>query len=230
MGLPAKEKLKKFRSGAHELHSQSADSCQRLDHTATAVTDRSSSSLARNDANAWGLLLPNSLLNINFQDAKSLFMPLNRCLQGVKHPLGRIKICHDAILHDNGIGGQSNRLRIQAEIDDQLFRRAGHAAEIRIRRVDIGIVKANGDLLRGLLLWSVIVGFGAGGGLVLNLIDMGILLYSRGIKMLKPKRFSTFFMCITGGILAKRVKSRNSIFLGRFSNNFSSFLPSTRPP
>src|SRR5436189_191126 len=71
-----------------------------------------------------------ALLDVGLQDAEHRFMTLNRQRQGVQEPLRGV-VVHDAALRDlDRILRHSDRLRIETEVDDQLFRRAGHAAEV----------------------------------------------------------------------------------------------------
>jgi len=76
------------------------------------------------------LLDAESLLNIGFQHTKDGFMALHRHLQGSEQSLGGVKIHDDPLLDVNRILRDSNRLRIQSEVDDQFLGRSRDAAKI----------------------------------------------------------------------------------------------------
>ena len=69
-----------------------------------------------------------------------LFVSLDAHMQGLQHPLGREVVGHDPLLDFHWLGGHAERLCIQAKVKDQLFRRAGDAAKIRIETHRILVV------------------------------------------------------------------------------------------
>ena len=62
-------------------------------------------------------------------------------------PLGREEVRHDPLADDDGLRGHAVRLRVQAEIDNQLFGGARYPAEVRVQGADLGVVNL-GLLLR----------------------------------------------------------------------------------
>jgi hypothetical protein len=82
----------------------------------------------------------NALLDVRFQDAERLFVALQRETQGVPQPLRGVKIRDDALGNIDGLSRDADRLRIQREIDDQLFGSARHAAEIRVASDGLRII------------------------------------------------------------------------------------------
>ena len=83
---------------------------------------------------------PDALLDVDFQNSERRLVALHGQLQGVQHPLGGEEVGDDPLRHGNRLAGHAERLRIQTEIDDQLFRRPRHPAEVRIQRQRLGIV------------------------------------------------------------------------------------------
>src|SRR5262245_64843242 len=84
-----------------------------------------------------------ALLNVRLQNAEHRFMTLNRQRQRVQEPLRRV-VVHDAPLRDGDrILRHSHRLRIETKVDDQLFRRAGDAAEVCVRGGDVRVIDLN---------------------------------------------------------------------------------------
>lgn len=111
-----------------------------------------------------GLLLPgnaglHSLLHVRFQHAEGGFVPLDAHGQRVQHPFGHVEVGDDPLGHRNRFGRYAERLRVEAEVDNHLFRHAGHTAEVRIRGEHLRVVAPDS---RGLGLYGR---GGAGGGL-----------------------------------------------------------------
>ena len=75
-----------------------------------------------------------ALLHIGFQHTERLFVPLDRHVQRLQHPLGREVVDDDPLLHIDRFGRHAERLRIQAEVENEFFRRAGDAAEVCVQR------------------------------------------------------------------------------------------------
>src|SRR5262245_52994632 len=71
-------------------------------------------------------------LEVEFQNAELILMGLNDVVQRVHHAFGRVKIHDDAMRQLDRVGGIGDHRRIQAEIEDQFFRRHADAAEIRV--------------------------------------------------------------------------------------------------
>ena len=82
----------------------------------------------------------NPLLDIGFQDAEGGLVALDGKLQGVQHPLRGIEVGDDSLRDDDRLCGYSDRLGVQPEVDDQLFRRPGNAAKIGVARQCLGVV------------------------------------------------------------------------------------------
>ena len=118
------------------------------------------------------LVSTNSLLNVNFEDAKGRLMSLNGHLQSVQHPFGGVEIRDNSLRNRNRCIRNANRLRIKTEIDDEFFRCSGYPAEVGIGRHDFRVV----DLDRCPLL-----GFGSG-----VLFGSGIFLgFRHGLLLLR---------------------------------------------
>ena len=88
---------------------------------------------------------PDPLLDVGFQHAEGRLVPLNGHLQGMQHPLGREEVGDDPLRNHDRLGGDAKRLRIQTEVDDQLFRRARDAAEIGVAGQCLGVVDLDLD-------------------------------------------------------------------------------------
>ena len=78
-------------------------------------------------------------------------MTLDGQRQRVQHPLGGEEVRDDPLRDRDRLRRYPERLRIQPEIDDQLLRRAGDAAEIRVagqrlRVVDLDLLSLRGGL------------------------------------------------------------------------------------
>ena len=103
----------------------------------------------------------NPALDIGLQHAKSSFVPLNSHLQGVQRPLGSEEVHYDSLSNGDRLRRYADRLGIQAEVDDQLFRRAGHAAEIRVQAHGVFVVHfdVRPHLFRSRLLGGLIAVF-----------------------------------------------------------------------
>lgn len=86
-------------------------------------------------------------------------MPLDGHRQRAQQSLGREEIHDDPLADLDRFGGNADRLRIEAKIDNQLFGRPGDAAEIRVQGQDVRVV----DSQLGLGLTSR----GGRGGLIL---------------------------------------------------------------
>ena len=76
-------------------------------------------------------------------------MPLERHGQGLPQALGGKRIDDDPLGNRDR---DAEGLGIEAEVDDQLLRRAGDAAEVGIQRARLRVV--DGDLLRRLSRWT----------------------------------------------------------------------------
>ncbi len=87
-------------------------------------------------------------------------MPLDREVQGVQQALGREVVGDDPLRDGHGFAGDAEGLGIQAEVDDQLFRRAGDAAEIGVGGDGVLVFDLHADAL--LLVLSVAAGGGFG--------------------------------------------------------------------
>ena len=127
---------------------------------------------------------PDPLLHVRLQHAEGGFVPLDGQAQGVQHALGRVEVRDDPLRDRNRMRRHSERLRIQAEIDDQFFRRAGNTAEVGVQRHHLGIVDFHLHPLwdlRGSLPGRLAAGFQRGGGIVfrsVRCLGHGILLSS----------------------------------------------------
>jgi len=55
-------------------------------------------------------------------------------LQRVEHALGGVVVGHNPLRNDDRFGGNAHRLGVETEVDDQLLRRAGDAAEVGVGR------------------------------------------------------------------------------------------------
>ena len=85
-------------------------------------------------------------------------MPLERHRQGLPQSLGGKRIDDDPLGNRDRDGRDAEGLGIEAEVDDQLLRRAGDAAEVGIQGARFRVV--DGDLLgRGLVVFKIRRGF-----------------------------------------------------------------------
>ncbi len=84
------------------------------------------------------------------------FVALDRHLQSRQHTLGSEVVDDDPLGDLDRLIGHTHRLAIEAEIDDQFFRGAGDAAEIR--------VEADRAALIDLELRNILLGGGSSGG------------------------------------------------------------------
>jgi hypothetical protein len=75
-----------------------------------------------------------ALLHVGFEDAKGLFMSLDRHVKRLQHPLGGEVVDDDPLLHVNRLGRNAEWLGVQAEVENEFFGCAGNAAEICIER------------------------------------------------------------------------------------------------
>jgi hypothetical protein len=75
-----------------------------------------------------------ALLHVSLEHAESLFVSLDRHVQGLQHSFGGEVVDDDPLLNVDWLSWDAKGLRIQAEVEDQLFRRARDAAEICIER------------------------------------------------------------------------------------------------
>ena len=91
-------------------------------------------------------------VDVGFQNAEGRFVTLDRHLQGVQHPLGRVEVGDQTLRDRDRLRGHAKRLRVQAEIDNQLLGRAGYAAEIGVARRCVRIIDVHLDLRRTLRL------------------------------------------------------------------------------
>ena len=74
-----------------------------------------------------------ALLHVGFEDAEGLLVPLDRHVQRLQHPLGGEVVGDDPLLDFDRLGRHAERLGVEAEVEDQLFGRAGDAAEVRVQ-------------------------------------------------------------------------------------------------
>ena len=65
-----------------------------------------------------------SLVDVNFERAKSGFMTLERHTERVVKALGSVEVDDDALVDRNRFRRDSHRLRIESEVDDEFFWRA----------------------------------------------------------------------------------------------------------
>lgn len=70
-------------------------------------------------------------------------MTLNGHAQSVKDALGSVEVGDNALRNGNRSGRNSNRLRVETEIDNQFFRRTGNAAEIGVAGYSFVVVDLN---------------------------------------------------------------------------------------
>jgi hypothetical protein len=75
-----------------------------------------------------------ALLHIGLEDAKGLLVPLDGHVERLQHSLGREVVDDDPLLHVDWLGRDAEWLCVQAEVENQLFGRAGDTAEIRVER------------------------------------------------------------------------------------------------
>ena len=85
--------------------------------------------------------------DVQLDGAKGSFMPLNRHSQGRQEPLGRVEIHHDPLIGLDVLPAGGEWLRIQAEVEDDLFRSRRDPAEIGVRGKRRGIVDDHFGLL-----------------------------------------------------------------------------------
>ena len=81
-----------------------------------------------------------ALLHVGLQHAEGLLVPLHGHVQGLQHPLGREVVGDDPLLHFDRLGRHAERLRVEAEVENQLFGRAGDAAKIRVQADGVLVV------------------------------------------------------------------------------------------
>ena len=79
---------------------------------------------------AAGAASDDALLHVCLEHAEGLLVALDRHVERLQHSLGSEVVDDDPLLHINRFGWHAEWLRVQAEIEDELFRRAGNAAEI----------------------------------------------------------------------------------------------------
>ena len=89
------------------------------------------------------------LLDVGLEHAKRLLVTLHRHAERVGKPLGREEVDDDPLRELDRFGGGAANLLVEAEVDDQLFGGAGHAAEIGIRGDDVGFVDRHLHLFGG---------------------------------------------------------------------------------
>ena len=89
---------------------------------------------------AAGAAADDALLHVGLQHAEGLLVALDRHVQRLQHPLGREVVGDDPLLDFDRLGRHAERLRVEAEVENQLFGRARDAAEIRVQADGVLIV------------------------------------------------------------------------------------------
>ena len=77
------------------------------------------------------------LLNIGLQNAIGIFMLLECPVERFKQPLGRVVVQHEAVGQLNRLVGICCHLGVQAEVENQFFRRHCQPGEVGIRRQQV---------------------------------------------------------------------------------------------
>jgi hypothetical protein len=75
-----------------------------------------------------------ALLHIGLEDAEGLFVSLDGHVERLQHALGSEVIHHDPLLDVDRLSRDAEWLRVQAEVENQFFGRAGDTAEICVER------------------------------------------------------------------------------------------------
>ena len=75
----------------------------------------------------------NAFLHIGFKHAKCLFVPLDGHVERLEHALGREVVRHDPLLDLDWFSWHTKRLRVEAEVEDQLFGRASDSTKICVQ-------------------------------------------------------------------------------------------------
>ena len=99
-----------------------------------------------------------TLGQIGLNDPKGGFVTLKGQLESLEHTFRRVVVHDDALGDRDGIGGESDRLRIETEINDQFFGSAGNTAEVRVTANRFFIIDLNDarSFLLGLGLFDFI--------------------------------------------------------------------------
>jgi len=81
------------------------------------------------------LLWSNSLLHVNLDWTKDLFMPLDGLVQGTEQSLGSVEVDDDSLVDFNRTSIRAQRISVHSEVDDHLFGAACNAAEVGVATV-----------------------------------------------------------------------------------------------
>ena len=73
-----------------------------------------------------------ALVDVRLKHAEGLLVALHGQMQRMEQALGREVVGNDSLRDLHCLAGNAERLGVQAEVDDQLFRRAGYAAEVGV--------------------------------------------------------------------------------------------------
>lgn len=84
-------------------------------------------------------------LYIEFDDAEILLMAQNSLLQGGKKAFGGEMVHHQTFVHLDGLILSGERIGIQGEINNHLFRGSGDPTEIGIWGIHFLVIKGNAN-------------------------------------------------------------------------------------
>ena len=83
---------------------------------------------------AAGAASDDALLHVCLEHAEGLLVALDRHVERLQHALGGEVVDDDPLLDVDRLGRDAEWLRVEAEVENQLFGRAGDAAEICVER------------------------------------------------------------------------------------------------
>jgi hypothetical protein len=96
-----------------------------------------------------GSSILDSTLDIRFKNAKHGLVPSDRHLQDAQESLCRMPAGNNSPVDNDRMGRSSYWLRVQPEINQQFFGRAGNATKIGINRFRVPVIDLDLDLSRG---------------------------------------------------------------------------------
>src|SRR5690606_4738820 len=79
--------------------------------------------------------------------AEDLLVASNGELQRAEEAFGGVEVEDDPLVDDDRLARRAHRLRVEAEIDDQLLRRAGNAAEVGVEAQRLRVIDFDGGAL-----------------------------------------------------------------------------------